>query len=178
MDVEAFSMLVTKHQTGIYRYLRYLGSEPVAAEDLVQESFITAFRIRDKCPRSGVFREENAWLRAIARNIFLRDWSRRKMAMKAIGPESIEKAESTWNQTFLRGSDDGFDYLEALRRCLQGVSPKQREALDMRYSARKSRAEMASLLGMTEEGVKSLLQRVRAALADCVERRMAAWASE
>lgn len=88
------------------------------------------------------------------------------------GSERLDEAESTWRSVFLRDGD-GFDYLEALRRCLQDLPPKQRDVLDMRYRDEKSRGEMAQFLGMSEDGIKSLLRRIRATLANCVEKRLA-----
>ena len=114
-----------------------------------------------------------AWLRGIARNLFLQHCRRDKRSpVVVIGSEQLEQAESAWRTVFLRDGD-GFDYLEALRQCLQGLSSKQRQALDMRYRDRKSRGEMAQFLGLSEDGIKSLLRRLRAALAECVEKRLA-----
>lgn len=84
----------------------------------------------------------------------------------------LEQAEATWESDFLRGSD-GFDYVEALRECLDALPEKERSAVDLRYAQEKSRADMAQVLKMTEDGVKSLLQRIRATLAECIRRRLA-----
>ena len=89
-----------------------------------------------------------------------------------VSSQGLERAESVWRLDFLRDGD-GFDYLEALRRCLRDLPPKQRDALDMRYRDKKSRGEMAQFLGISEDGIKSLLRRLRAALAKCVKKRLA-----
>ena len=39
----------------------------------------------------------------------------------------------------------------------------------MRYWSKKSRAEMAEALQLSEDGVKSMLRRIRTALKKCVE---------
>ena len=49
--------------------------------------------------------------------------------------------------------------MDALRRCVEGLPERQRQAIELRYSKRESRSGMARLLGMTENGVKSLLRR-------------------
>jgi DNA-directed RNA polymerase specialized sigma24 family protein len=85
---------------------------------------------------------------------------------------SLERAEDLWVAEFLRGGD-GFDYVEALRTCLEELSPEQWRAIDLRYAEKKPRSEMAALCGMTENGIKSLLQRIRRVLGDCVRRKLA-----
>jgi RNA polymerase sigma-70 factor (ECF subfamily) len=85
---------------------------------------------------------------------------------------SLERAEDLWASEFLRGGD-GFDYVEALRGCLEELSSEQRRVINLRYAERKPRSEMAVLCGMTENGIKSLLQRIRRALGDCIRRKLA-----
>ena len=72
----------------------------------------------------------------------------------------------------LRGGD-GFETVEALRKCLGRLDAKHRQILDLRYKQGKSRAEMARRCKMTENGIKTLLRRIRAALAECIQRRLA-----
>ena len=83
----------------------------------------------------------------------------------------LQKAETVWSSEFLRGGD-GFDWVEALRVCLEELSEKQRRLVDMRYAEKKSRSEMARLSQMTENGIKSLLRRIRSALGECVKRTL------
>lgn len=169
MDRDELAAVVGVNQAGIYRYLRYLGADRPTAEDLVQETFLAAFKSRTA---EQDLSSPSAWLRGIARNLFLQHCRRCKRSPVVVGSEHLEQAESTWQSVFLRDGD-GFDYLEALRRCLQDLSTKQRDALDMRYRDKKSRSEMAQFLGISEDGIKSLLRRLRAALAQCVEKRLA-----
>ena len=171
MDRGILETLVRTHQAELYRYLRYLGADAATAEDLVQETFLAAFRSETPPPAEDV-RGAAAWLRGIARNMFLRHCRNARTARVETNSTLVEQAEDVWAGEFLRGAD-GFDYVEALRKCLEGLPEKQRRAVDMRYAARKSRAEMAEALRMSQDGVKSLLRRIRAMLADCVRRRLA-----
>lgn len=171
MDRDALQTIAVRHQAEIYRYLRYLGADRSAAEDLVQETFLAAFRAT-RHPDTEDGQGMSAWLRAVARNMFLRYCRGAKKRPIPVTPEHLEEAETVWAQDFL-GRGDGFDYVEALRQCLETVPPKHREALDMRYRMQQPRSDMAQRLGMTEDGVKSLLRRIRAALAECVQQRLA-----
>jgi len=170
MDSRELAALVKAHQAELWRYMRYLGADAHAAEDLVQDTFLTAFQ-STALPEDDDDRAMARWLRGVARNLFLRHCRSSRRAPVAVDGAVLERAEATWAEAFLRGGD-GFDYVEALRRCLKTLSEQQQRALDLRYAERRSRAEMAGLLAMTENGVKSLLRRIRARLAECVERRL------
>jgi RNA polymerase sigma-70 factor (ECF subfamily) len=169
VDRDQLAAIVRVNQAGIYRYLRYLGADQPTAEDLVQDTFLAAF----KSPSAEQdLSSPSAWLRGIARNLFLQHCRRGRRSPLVASSERLDEAENTWRSVFLRDGD-GFDYLEALRQCLHDLPPKQRDVLDMRYRDQKSRGEMAQFLGMSEDGIKSLLRRIRAALAQCVEKRLA-----
>lgn len=173
MDREALESLVKFHQAGIYRYARYLGADPVASEDIVQETFLAAFKSFGKAKGTGEADVEGqaAWLRGIARNMFLRHCRRTKTGPVLVDAGLLEQAEGAWRGEFLRGGD-GFDYVDALRRCVGNLSPEHQAMIEQRYAQDKSRGEMARRAGMTENGVKGLLRRIRAALADCIRRRL------
>ena len=170
MDSRELAALVRAHQAELYRYMRYLGADVEAAKDLVQETFLAV--VQGSTPPEGASdRAAAAWLRGIARNLFLRHCRESRTARVRADSELLERAEATWAHTFLRGGD-GFDYVEALRKCLEALSERQRHVVDLRYAERASRADMAGKLQMTPNGVKSLLRRIRARLGACVERRL------
>jgi RNA polymerase sigma-70 factor, ECF subfamily len=171
VDRDVFERIVLAHQAGIYRYLRYLGASESVAEDVLQDTFIVLMRNPTAHTMEPNVRLA-AWLRGVARNKFLTHCRRQKRRKPLEDGTLMNKAELVWRREFLRQSD-GFDYMDALRRCVDALPEKQRLAIEMRYDRRESRSGMARLLGMTENGVKSLLRRVRAALGDCVRRRIA-----
>jgi RNA polymerase sigma-70 factor (ECF subfamily) len=170
VDRDSLEALVRTHQAEVYTYIHYLGAPPDVAEDLAQETFLVAFR--KAVPPDVVERSKQAaWLRGIARNLFLQYCDRKRTSRVKADSESVERAEAVWQGQFLR-DDDGLDYMEALGKCLERLSEDHRRALDLRYTQNKSRTEMASLLNMTEDGIKSLLRRIRASLADCIRKRL------
>ena len=52
------------------------------------------------------------------------------------------------------------------------LAGKSGDALELQYRDRASRAEIGAKLELAVEGVKTLLRRGRAALRDCVERKL------
>ena len=172
MDRATLTEWIRAHQAELYRYLRYLGASNDVAEDLVQETFLAALDSPSP-PLREPAQAVAAWLRGIGRNLFLTHCRQRKRIPVTVSSRLVDEAEDHWASEFLR-EGDGFDYVEALRRCVAALNGRKRRALELRYTLNQSRVEMAQSLRMTPNGVRSLLQRVRSALADCVRRRLAA----
>jgi len=167
--------LVRSHQAQVYRYLRYLGAAHEVAEDLAQETFVVALSkgMQDKQEKLGPGAPSDwpAWLRGVSRNLFLSYCRRARCSpVFAAGP-ALDQAEAVWTAQF-RGSDDGSGHLGALRQCLELLSPRDREIIDMQYAQKKSRAEIAASHGLSEDGVKTLMRRLRGALARCIQVRL------
>ena len=170
MRRKTLEMLIRAHQAEIYRYAKYLGAGHDLAQDVVQETFLTTFRDSPP-PAIDDARRRGAWLRGIARHVLLRHWERAKRSPVKVDSPMLEQAEEFWASTF-PGGGDGSGYLEALRECLKDVPERNREILDLRYAAKKSRSEIAAALSMSVDGIKSALQRVRARLSKCVRARL------
>lgn len=157
--------LVRTHQTGVWRYLRFLGCDLTEADDLVQETFLAVLR-KPFDVRSP--RETAAYLRRVARNCLL--ILRRKQGHSPRAVE-LEAAEAVWAR--VAGHDGLDDYLAALGQCLEtAVTPRVRRALELQYCDRATRAEIAAELNLAVEGVKTLVRRGRDALRACVERKI------
>jgi len=157
--------LVRTHQAGVWRYLRFLGCDAAEADDLVQETFLAVLRDGFEV-RSPA--ETASYLRTVARNRLLAD---RRKDRNRPALVDLEAAETVWAQV---AGDDGLgDYLAALGECLdRAATPRVRRALTLQYADRASRERIAAELDMAVEGVKTLLRRARAALRECVERRL------
>jgi RNA polymerase sigma-70 factor (ECF subfamily) len=171
MTHDELETMVRIHQAEIYRYVRYQGAESQSvAEDLVQETFLAAYKSPDAVtPRNE--RQQSAWLRGIARNLFLMHCRRARNSPVQANPAALARAEAAWAGEFLR-EGDGFDYIEALRKCLSTLGEKQRKLLELQYGQGKSRSEIAEAASMSEDGIKSLMRRLRSVLAQCIRRRL------
>jgi RNA polymerase sigma-70 factor (ECF subfamily) len=154
--------LVREHQTGVWRYLRVLGCPAPEAEDLTQETFLAVLTK----PFQDFNRQATAaYLRQVARNLFIS--SRRR----AVPVAELDEAEAAWLQWAVK--DDGQELMVALRTCLQALTDRARQALDLRYARQASRTDIAAAVGLSEDGAKNLLQRAKQQLRECVERSLA-----
>jgi len=158
--------LVREHQAEVWRYLRYLGAGPELADDLTQETFLQLLR----APYQDQGRAaRSAWLRTVARNFYLKSL-RRPTASADLMQAELEVADAAW-AGFAR-EDGGQEHLAALRQCLDELDGRARQAVHLQYEERRSRESLAAALGLSPDGVKSLMRRVRTALRACVERRI------
>ena len=155
--------LVRRHHVGVWRYLRFLGCEREQADDLTQETFLVF--LRKPFDYHG-HASTSAYLRKIARFIYLEARRRRATTDTA----TIEEAERVFAET--AGESDGADYLDALAECVKTLAGKAGDAVKLQYGEQRSQEEIAELLGMKPNGIKTLLQRARAHLRDCIERRL------
>lgn len=155
--------LMEAHQTGVWRYLRALGADPSLADDLTQETFLAALR---NPPELRSDAETAGWLRTVARNFFLKACRKRG---RTVAVEDVEVLDRDWGS--LVRDDAGDLLIEALKRCLEALDDKPRKMLDLRYRDENARVDIAGLLGMTDDGVKTLMRRTKARLRKCVELR-------
>jgi RNA polymerase sigma-70 factor (ECF subfamily) len=155
--------IVRRHQQGLWRYVRALGAPADLAEDLLQDTFVLALeKLHDDRGDAATA----AFLRATARNLWLRrrrDQSRREALL-------VAAADRLWQRDC--GDDDGERWLLALRACVQQLDGRAAEAVRRFYGDDQGRGAAGAALGMKETGLKTLLQRVRAALRACVEGRL------
>lgn len=158
--------IIQAHQRDVWRFLVALGCEANEADDLTQETFLAVLRgeFRYLGPR-----ETAAWLRRVAKNLFVSGI--RKRGRAAMVP-NLDDADAHWGE--FSEQADGDERVLLLRECMGDLTDRSREALRLRYELELDRAEMARRLDMKEAGVKTLLERLRDKLRECVMRRLGA----
>ena len=143
----------------MWRYLRFLGCPADLADDFAQETLLAALRTFAAAEAPA------GWLCTTARN-------RLRMHLRTAGREvpDLDTLHAQWVE--VAEPDGGEARLRALRHCLQQLPERSRRALELRYGDGAERPAIGRELGLGDEGVKSLLVRLRAALAVCVQQRL------
>lgn len=159
---DALEAFVRRHQGAVWRFLRALGCPAHEADDLTQDTFLLAL---DRRQHQRDDAAAAAFLRQTAKHL----WLHRRRDDRRRAERLLAAADQLWRQDCER--DDGAGWLAALELCLQQLEARSRRALELVYGERASRAELAAALGLGEHGARTLLQRVRAFLRDCIERR-------
>lgn len=155
--IQRVQRLFVRHQPAIRAFALGLCGDFSLAEDVVQETFLTASaKAADFRPDSNFM----AWVCTIARFKVLEvERGRRRFSTAAI--ESLAAAAPV----------EGFaeDRLERLLECIDKLPEKAREVVRLRYFSEHGLAEIAALLGRTAAGVNSTLVKAREALRHCVD---------
>lgn len=155
----AFERLYKAHVQDVYRYALMVLRNREDAEDVVQTTFLKAYRVfaRGERPRNA-----RPWLITIAHNTCrtrLRDAKRRpqEVAFEERLAESVEAQPQ-----------DGVEPKELLR-ALGALSFNQRSALVMRELEGRSYSEIAHVLEVSPSAVETLLFRARRAVREQLE---------
>ena len=165
IDPATLERQIRRHQAEVWQFLRILGCDGEAARDLTQETFLVALRkgITFESPPGA-----RRYLRQTARYLFL-DHCRRN------GGTRWDQDSQAWAGVVEAGWDEAGTsehWLEALGRCREKLEGRRSRAVSLFYGERLSRAEVASRLDMKENGVKTMLQRIRADLRACMDREL------
>jgi RNA polymerase sigma-70 factor (ECF subfamily) len=153
VNADRFRLLVLPHLDAAYSYARYLARDPTAAEDIVQDAFLRAFRGFGSCRGN-----EKAWLLTIVRNCFI-DWAN---AHRRTPPElEVETVDGEHPESILQRRQDA----EAVRATVEALPEPFREALVLRELEELPYKDIAALTGAPIGTVMSRLARARAMLA-------------
>lgn len=146
--------------------------DSVAVEDLVQETFLTAWKILDRYDRKLPF---GPWVRGIAAKLVLNH--RRKLGRNRVHfcDQELMSRIDDGVTAVQRLSGDTFDEkIEALRNCLERLTGPQRDSIRLHYENGLHCKEIADRLGIGFEAVKKHLQRGRTQLQLCLNAKIEA----
>lgn len=165
-DLIAFGRLVRTHEGWLRGWLRSRLRDWTAADDLAQDTFVTAFQKIRHFGNEGNF---EAWLRTIAHNHF-RNYLRKRRE-DYIGGDLELQALLTTEDT--HGPIHSNSSLDALRECLEQVKEPARKLLNDRYAIGKSLREIAKETGSTSYSALTMkIHRLRKSLAECIETKL------
>jgi RNA polymerase sigma factor (sigma-70 family) len=157
----SFETLVLEHQDRLFTIAHRIGGDRSDAEELVQDTFVRAYRAMDGYPPDRI------------RELRLRGWLT-TILLNAGRNRSRVRRVSTVELVFDPGSEPTADPLtrrderETWARLLAGLSPAQRTAVVLRHIDGLSYAEIAEAVGRPEGTVKAHVHRGLAALRDAL----------
>jgi RNA polymerase sigma-70 factor (ECF subfamily) len=165
----AFAEIVRRHREPLYRIIVANVADADEALDLVQESFVAAYRA---LRHYDAARPMRGWLITIALNK-CRDWARRRKVRRIFSfalpldgaAEAIAEDRPLHD---IEAADR--EELARTRRAIAGLPTTLREVLVLRAIDGQSQAEAAAILGVTEKAVETRLRRARAKLSERLDR--------
>src|SRR5262249_39979471 len=138
----AFAQLVERYWDRLYRWLFHLTRDRHTAEDLVQESFLKAFRGLKRFQAGSNFK---AWLFGIAHNSFANHRRANARARQPLPDNVPQRGEGPAEQVVSR------EALQLLAKAVNKLPADFRAAFLLRAEEDLSFREIAGVLGLTEE---------------------------
>ncbi|RMG38380.1 MAG: sigma-70 family RNA polymerase sigma factor [Planctomycetota bacterium] len=174
---------VDAHGDALFRYALVRVRDRSVAEELVQETFLSALEHRGQYAGRG---SERSWLMSILRNKLI-DWIRRRVRRRDVEVDAAEWDASWEEQVFDRRGrwreDPRFlsqlpsaeverqEFWQALMQCMEGLSAMQRSVFALRELEQLPSERICKELAITPSNLWVLMHRARLALARCLSTR-------
>jgi RNA polymerase sigma-70 factor (ECF subfamily) len=156
-DHEAFESLVKRYQGPLLNFITRFGVQ-YHAEDITQEVFLRIYRA---APRFQAKAKVSTWIFQIAYNQALTEISRRKR-QRNLNETLYQNREETIERTLSDPADH--HQIDEILSEMARLPVNQRAALLLRTNEGLSYREIGTILGVSVQGVESLLFRARTSL--------------
>ncbi len=157
--------LYARHQHALLAYVLSLEPKLDDAEEIVQETFLTASR---KASQWSDGTNYFAWVCAIARYCTLEYRRSRKKQQMILADDVFELV--------YQGGDADLAELEhraaILGCCLEQLAPRAKQIMMLRYHAGHLPEEIASMVGWSVNSVRVALTRAKDLLRNCLKRQL------
>jgi RNA polymerase sigma-70 factor (ECF subfamily) len=168
-DRRSLEALLERHQAQVYRFGMKMCRDPEDARDVLQDTLLAMARsVRDFRGASSI----STWLYTIARSFCIKKRRRSKFAPE---PESSLDTDAARAASRLpdsgQGPEEAFagkQVRAALETAIVALEPKYREVLLLRDVEGLTAPEVAEVLGVSVQAVKSRLHRARLAVRERV----------
>lgn len=154
MKEETLEQLLLEEVKLVYKYLKKMGASKEDAEDIVQETIYITFKNIDAIDKNKI----KAWLFKVALNNYYNLYNKKKKQNNdSLNYLEIQKIfyESTEDNVLIK---EKRMYIE---KALDLLKPSYKELLIFKYVMDLSYRDIASILDMKEEKIKTYLYRAR-----------------
>jgi RNA polymerase sigma-70 factor (ECF subfamily) len=157
---------VTSLQRSLYAFILTLVRQPADAEDVLQETNVVLWQ---KASEFDATRDFLPWALRIAQ-LQAMAHLRKQRRVPATFDESLL---ATLASEAIADAAELDPRRRALAGCLQKLPVRQRDLITVRYEPGGCVNEMARKRGKTPKAISEMLRRIRRALLECIERRLA-----
>ena len=177
-DASAFEELMYRFQGRVQSLFRHLVGNREIAEDLTQDVFLRVFRARKSYQPSAKF---STWLFAIANNVAFNQLrrQRRKPEMQFGGEANETRSPAGYDpaEAMAAGSEflparqlDKSELRDMVHLAIEALNERQRMAVLLNRFEGMNYAEIANVMGLSPQAVKSLLCRAHVQLRDLLQK--------
>ena len=161
-DRQAMEALLERHQAQIYRFGMKMCRDPEDAKDVLQDTLVAMARtVHDFRGASSL----STWLYTIARSFCIKKRRRSKFAPDVVHSlDTDTAAQGSELADPAKGPEEalaGRRVEDALEQAIRSLEPMYREVLVLRDVEGLTAPEVAEVLGVTVQAVKSRLHRAR-----------------
>ena len=162
-EVRAFEVLLSRHRKPVFNFiLRFVGDKETS-EDLLQEAFMRVIKGAEAYKRQAKF---TTWLYTIARNLCVDQTRRRKHRKHASLDAPMDTSEESGTlMDVIPGNEMASDRKsvnkqlhEQMQRAIGALSDEQREVFLMREFLDMPFKQIADVVGVPENTVKSRMR--------------------
>ena len=147
---QRYEELVKQYQTELYRFAYWLSKDPTVAEDLVQETFLRAWRALDSLQDEKAVKP---WLLTIVRRENARRFERKQFDYADVDNDTIVDNQSTTLDSEMEQT--------VIQRQISQLSIEYREPLLLQVVMGCSGDEIAEILELNKNTVMTRLYRAR-----------------
>lgn len=158
-EQEAFERLVPAFRRRVFGLAYSILRDRAAAEDLAQEVFVKLWRA---LPHFDGRAQLSTWIYAITRNAAISALRSRRRSLSLSDRAVLEEVEGAGSAP-ADPPDDA-----TLRRQIEALPPAQRQAITLYYLDERPVGEVAEMMGLPANTVKTHLHRARAKLASAL----------
>ena len=170
IQAAAAEFIRDRHRLGAF--VNGLLRDAHATEDVLQEVWV---RLAAEVGQGTVIENQPAWCRGVARNLIRKLWEKRQNARVVADSAALEEFIDRVEESF--AATDAEEHaamarVAALDECVSALPERSRHLIALKYTRHMPVEAMAAEIGQSFEAVKKALFRIRAALVDCVQRKL------
>ncbi|GEM_PF-2890023 len=169
MTEQEFNEALSLNRRPLLAYVYSCCQNLSLAEDIVQETLMTAHRKRESYEEQASFR---GWLFAIARFVWLRHCEKKGIHARAM--QYLHDHAETLFTPELYEEEDWKAEKRALQDCVSKLNAEDRSLIDSHFVTGQKYAQIAKQLNRSLSWVKVRMYRVRELLRRCVQTQISA----
>lgn len=167
---EQFVQMFALHERNVRAFIRSMGLDWFAVDDVVQTVSLVMWRKWDEFDPDTDFMQ---WARAIARFEVLK--FRRKMARdRHVFRDDVMELLADATEE-LQAETSPKKYHTALQQCLNTLPPKSGRLIQAAYAGDRTIREVAEDVGQSATAFYKTLNRIREKLRLCIKHRLESW---